>query len=517
MLMNGAESLLKTLANAGIDICFTNPGTSEMQFVAAVDRVEGMRCILGLFEGVVTGAADGYARMTDKPGATLLHLGPGLANGLANFHNAKKACVPIVNIVGEHATYHRHLDPPLASDIAAFARPVSNWIKTVESAHEVPSATHAAIQASLEPPGHIATLILPADCAWQESAEPVTEPIVRPEAARVDDKSIESVAIALRSGEPAALLLSGSVLRGEGLTLAGKISAKTGARLYSNTFNARVERGAGRTPVFNLPYSLEKAIESLSDLKHLILVGSKPPVAFFAYPGLPNELTPEGVSTQTLATPDQNGLRALEQLVDALGANNERSELQELMPPKPAGGELDPQSIAQIVAALLPENAIVVDEAVSSSSPLQPMTAASPPHDWLSVTGGSIGIGFPLAIGAAVACPHRKVLCLEADGSGMYTLQALWTQVRESLNITTVIYANQAYNILRIEHQRVGAGAPGPQARDLMALDRPNLDWVKMAQGMGMLARRVTTTAAFNKTLDAFLKEPGPNLIEAII
>ena len=514
--MNGAESLLRTLVNGGVEVCFTNPGTSEMQFVAAVDRVEDMRCILGLFEGVVSGAADGYARMMNKPAATLLHLGPGLANALANLHNARKARVPLINIVGEHATYHRALDPPLASDIEAFAKPVSAWIKTVESASDIPNATHAAIQAAVQPPGQIATLVLPADCSWQESADPISDPVSTPEYPKPDDETIEQIARILSSGEPAALLMTGEVLHEPGLILAGKIAAKTGARLFCDTFVARHARGAGRTPVFSMPYFPEKAIETLTGLKHLVIVGTNPPVSFFAYPDMPNELTPEGVVTHRLTTPEQDGVYALGRLCDALNANNTQARQQELQLPALAQGELNPQGIAQSVAALLPEDSIIVDESISSGLSLHAMTANAHAHDLLGITGGSIGIGPPLATGAAVACPNRKVLCLQADGSAMYNLQALWTQAREGLNVTTVIYANRAYKILNFEYQRVGAGEPGPKAHSMMSLTEPVLDWKKLAEGMGVPAKSVTTADEFNRCLAAFLKEPGPNLIEAI-
>ncbi len=515
--MNGAECLLKTLVNGGVDVCFTNPGTTEMHFVAAVDRVEGMRCILGLFEGVVSGAADGYARMTDKPAVTLLHLGPGLANGLANFHNARKANVPIISVVGEHATYHRECDPPLHSDISAFAKTVSGWVECVESPDQIPVASHAAIQASLTPPSQIATLILPADCTWEESNPPSTEPVVSPVYQKASDEVIKAAATALRTGKQTAILLGGRVLRQKGLNLAGKIAAKCNARLFCDTINARLERGAGLTPVFSLPYFAEKTVEILTGLDHLVIVGTKPPVSFFAYPDLPNRLTPSGCEIHMLARPEQDCLEALERLVDEIDATNEIPRVLDLKPMGLPTGELNPQSIGQSVAALLPEHSIVIDEGISSTLPLSAITATSMPHDWLGIAGGSIGDGMPLATGAAVACPDRKVLCLESDGSGMYTLQALWTQARESLDVTTVIFANRAYRILAMEHQRIGAGDPGPKAHDIMSLDRPELDWVSLATGLGVPARRVTSAEEFNQCLEAFLKEPGPNLIEAII
>ena len=515
--MNGAESLLRTLVNSGVDTCFTNPGTSEMQFVAAADKEPRMRCVLGLFEGVVSGAADGYARMAGKPAATLLHLGPGLANALANFHNAMRANTPIVNIVGDHATYHKKFDAPLASDVAAYAGPVSGWIKEIVDPGDVPELTQAAISASLQPPGQIATLIVPADTAWSQSVEAATKEVQRSAPSKVDDAVVKSAAQVLASGEPTVILLRGDALLANGLAFASQISNKVGARVFCDTFNARVERGAGRAMIERLPYFPELIVDTLSGTKHLIVVGSKPPVGFFAYPDKPSWLTPDDCEVHILATPEQDGVDALARLADETGANQCEPTFITTQKYDLPVGDLTLEAVSIAIAALLPENAIVAEEAITSGFALQPMTSAAAPHDWLSVPGGSIGGGLPMATGAALACPERKVLCLQADGSGMYTLQALWTQAREGLNVTTVIFANREYKILNIEFERVGAGAPGQIARDMFALDRPELNWVKLAEGMGVTARRVTSLEDFTKTLSAFIAEPGPNLIELVL
>jgi len=515
--MNGAESLLRTLVNGGVNVCFTNPGTSEMQFVAAADRVPGMRCVLGLFEGVVTGAADGYARMANNPASTLMHLGSGLANGLANLHNAMRARVPIINIIGDHATYHRKFDAPLQSDVAAYARPVSGWIRDVATAAEIPEATYDAITAALGPPGQIATLIVPADCSWNESEDPITDPVLVPDFERVSQDAVTAAATALKSGQPTVLLLSGYALREKGLELSGRIAAATGARLLCDTFNTRLQRGAGRVPVERLPYFPERAMELLAGTRHMIIVGSRPPVGFFAYPGSPSELTPQDCAVHVLARPDQHIVDALKRLVAAVGAEKTEPVRQPAQRPIQIQGPLNGDNIALSLASMLPEQAIVVDESISDGFTVLPRTAGAPPHDWLFITGGAIGQGMPMATGAAIACPDRKVINLQADGSAMYTLQSLWTQARESLDITTIIYANRRYRILEIEHERVGAGAPGPKARDMFSLSRPNLDWVKLSEGMGVPARRVHSAEAFHRQLAAYLREPGPNLIEAWI
>jgi acetolactate synthase-1/2/3 large subunit len=509
--------MLRTLVNGGVDVCFTNPGTSEMQFVAAADRVPEMRFVLGLFEGVASGAADGWARMTGTPPATLLHLGVGLANALSNFHNAFRANVPIVNIVGDHATWHRKFDAPLHSHIEAYAKPVSGWIRSVETAAEMPEAAHAAIAAALGPPGQIATLITPADCTWEESEEPITDPVLFRGFPSVDEKVIQSAAAALKTGQPAGLLMSGFALRSKGLELASRIANATGARVFFDTFTTRLERGAGRAAIERLPYFPELAMQMLAGLKHLVCVGTKAPVGFFAYRGLPSELAPPDCKLHVLAQSDENIIDALKRLAAATGADRVAPTLQALRRPPLPTGELNSEAVAKALAALMPEHSIISDEGISAGLPLLPFTAGAPPHDWLFGTGGSIGQGLPVGTGAAVACPGRRVICLEGDGSAMYTVQALWTQARESLNVTNVIYKNDAYRILAIEHDRIGVGKPGPMAHDLFALDRPTLDWVQLSASMGVPARRAATAEEFSVALEWSLNEPGPTLIEAAI
>jgi acetolactate synthase I/II/III large subunit len=464
----------------------------------------------------VTGAADGYARMADKPAATLLHLGPGLANGLANLHNANRASTPIVNIVGDHATYHRRYDAPLTSDIESMARSTCSWVRTSPDASVVARDGADAIAAALTPPGNVTALILPANTAWDEGgAVAAVTGVKRP--AQVSKEAIANAVRLLRSGEPTLLLLGGRTLREPGLYLAGQIASKTGTQLRAQVFNARMERGAGRVAVDRLPYPIDQALAALADIKHVILVGAKTPVAFFAYPNKPSLLTPEGCQTHILARPEEDAVHALEWLADELGARSERAQLTEYAPPSPASGAITPAAISASLGALLPEQAIVIDESITTGRGFVPPTRSSRPHDWLHNTGGSIGIAMPLATGAAVACPERKVITLEADGCGMYTLQALWTQARESLDVTTVIFANHSYACLRHELANVGAKSVGPRARDMLDLDRPNLDWVELARGMGVSAVRVQTMEDFNDRFSASIIEPGPHLIEVTL
>jgi acetolactate synthase-1/2/3 large subunit len=515
--MNGAESLVKTLVASGIEVCFANPGTSEIHFVAALDKINGMRAILCLFEGVVTGAADGYGRMSEKPACTLLHLGPGLANGLANLHNARRAATPIVNVVGDHASYHSRYDAPLASDLAGFARPVSGWIQSSPSALTVAADTARAVQASLESPGQIATLILPADTAWSKADRPAPA-LPRPQVVAADAGAVDQAAKALKTGKKTVILIRGSALKERGLSMAGRISAGTGARIVCDTLAPRIQRGAGRVVVERIPYLAEEIVAFLEGVEQLILVGAKPPVTFFAYPGKPSWPTPEGCEIMVLSHAHEDGIAALEALADALNAPAAPANVAALTtPPVPQSGKLDPRAVMQMIAHYLPENAVIADEAITSGLPYFHCTATAAPHDYLNLSGGAIGGMAPVGTGAAVAFPDRKVICLEGDGSAMYTLQALWTQARERLDVTTVIYANRSYAILHLELARVGINNPGLAARSLFDLRDPTLDWVRLAEGMGVEAARAETTERFADLFGSAMKARGPRLIEAVV
>ncbi len=509
--MNGAESLVHTLLASGVDTCFTNPGTSEMHFVAALDRIPGMRCVLGLQENVVTGAADGYARMTDRPASTLLHCGPGLANGLANLHNARRARSPIVNLVGDQATYHRPLDAPLTADTEGWARPVSLWTRTANSAATVGADCAEAVQAAVD---GIATLILPSDTCWDPGGV-VAERRPARETAKVAPSAVQDAARALRSGEPAMLLVAGKALRARPLAVAAGIAEATGARMLAPTQNARIERGAGRVAIERVPYANEPAVAALAGFRHLILVGARAPVGFFAYPGKPSRLYREDCEVHVLARPEQDLADALERLAEEIGAKPAHGG--EATGEKgPARGAISSESFAQSLGALLPEQAVVVDESVSFGRAFFPFTKGAAPHDWLHVTGGAIGCGVPLATGSAIGAPGRRVVALQADGSAMYTLQGLWTQARERLDVTTVIFANRKYAILLGEYQGVGAN-PGRTALDMLDLGNPNLDWVQLAGGMGVEAARAETMEAFGDLFTQANARSGPFLIELVI
>jgi acetolactate synthase-1/2/3 large subunit len=514
--MNGAQALIRTLVDAGVTTCYTNPGTSEMHFVAALDAVPEMRAVLALFEGVATGAADGYARMSDRPAATLLHLGPGLGNGLANLHNARRAKTPVVNIVGDHATYHVQYDAQLQSDIETAARNVSNWVRTSQSTAQLASDAAEAVAAAIGPPGQVATLILPADVSWSEGGEPARPPALTPPA-RASDDVVAAVANAAREGERTAVFLGGKALRADALMAAGRVSAATGVKLLAEVFPARIERGAGLPPVERLAYFPELASVQLAGLKHLVLVDAKPPVSFFAYPGKKSYLVPDGCEVHELAAPDADVGGSLDALVNALEAGGTEPGLKSPAPPERPSGPLTADNACQAIAALLPEGAIVIDEAATSGLTLFASTAGAPRHDLLTLTGGAIGQGLPAAVGAAIACPDRPVIALEGEGSSLYTIQALWTMAREQLDVTTVIFNNRSYAILNIELERVKARGAGTKAKAQLDLSGPDINFVPLANGLGVPAVRTDTAEDFTRELERAFSEPGPHLIEALV
>lgn len=508
--MNGAESLVHTLIACGIDTVFANPGTSEMHFVAALDRIPGINCVLCLDETVASGAADMYWRTTRRPAATLLHCGPGLANALANLHNARRARSGIVNIVGDQATYHRPLDAPLTADTEGWALPISGWVRTAKTADAVGRDAADAVAAART--GTIATLILPADTAWTEGGvvgtpqpaapRPTAEPVAINEAAEV-----------LRSGEPTTLLMGGRTLTDATLRTATGIAQATGAKILAEMFNARMERGQGRPPIERIPYQIDAAFNSLAGSKHLILAEAKPPVGFFAYPGKNGTLWPEDCTIHTLADIEQDGIAALEALAAKVGTR--QPEFAIMPRPAPAEGEIAPETVATSIAALLPEDSIVVDEGISFGRGFSRFTHGAAPHLWLQVPGGAIGGGLPGAVGAAIGSPGKRVLSIQADGSAMYSIASLWTMARCQLNITVVLLANRKYAILLHEYANVGAN-PGRTAMDMLDLGHPDIDFVRLAESMGVAAAQASSIAALNELMAASFERKGPFLIELL-
>ena len=515
--MTGAEILLKTAVNAGVEICFTNPGTTELPLVTAFDTVPGIRPILGLFEGCCTGAADGYGRMTDKPAMTLLHLGPGLGNGIANLHNARRARTPILNVIGEHATWHRSADSPLSMDIVALAESVSGWQRTSTAPQHLSQDTADAVSAASA--GKVATLIVPSDVQWSESPD---DEIHRPKALDgfVENESIERAVELLRTEQKTALILGSRALRKRGLAAAARIKVKTGCDLISERAPARIERGVGIPATEFIPYFPRQALELLSQYQAVVLAGANEPVTFFGWKGYESRLLNDNQDICQIKAAGKGLEQALENLADALGAPGSDSAaatgFSQVERPTLPQGTLTAQNACLILAALQPEKVIIVNESITSGAAYFPLGAGLPHHTLLMLPGGAIGYGIPCAVGAAIACPRRPVINFQADGSALYTLQALWMQARESLNITTLICSNRSYNILNIEFSRSGIISPGRYAQTLTDLRNPAIDWVRLSQGMGVPAVAVDSCESLAGELKIALDEPGPHLIEMV-
>lgn len=513
--MNGAEALVSTLLAQGVDTCFANPGTSEMHFLSALDN-PAMKSVLCLFEGVATGAADGYFRMKESPAATLLHLGPGLANGLANLHNARRARSGIVNVVGDHVTTHLKYDAPLTSDLEGIARPLSHWLRTTDGAQTLAHDAAQAVAAAKD--SQVATLVLPGDASWGDAGDVNPLPAVAAVRPIPASDQIDHVARMIRQADgPVLLILADRACRGRGPELAGKIAAHTGCRIATQFFTNRIERGAGRVTLERIPYFVEAAVEWLKPFRHIVTVETGEPIAFFAYPGWPSLLKHSEAQVHSLAQPGEDGTAALEMLVDALGAGGAKVPWQARIENPVPQGALDPVSIAHALAAAMPENCILVDESLTTGRSSMALTEGALPHDTLQNMGGSIGFGTPVATGAAMAAKGRRVFCLEGDGSMMYTLQSLWTHAREGLDITTIVFANRKYKILEAEYANMGFGTPGPRAAEMMEIDRPTLDFVALAKGMGVPGVRVSSAEDFYAAMVRSCGEPGPALIEVVL
>jgi acetolactate synthase I/II/III large subunit len=515
--ITGAESLMRTLAAAGVEVCFANPGTSEMHFLSALGKLPQIRPVLGLFEGVVTGMADGYARVQGKPAVTLLHLGTGFSNGIANLHNARRAMSPVVNIVGDHSTQHKRWDSPLKSDVAAIARPISDWMCMSASAHTVSADGASAMAAACSPPGKIATLILPADVAWGTTAGfcPPQSVIVP---APPDDHAIKRVAGILRErGRSSVILVRAAGGDRRGLIALERICNKVGAKPMLDMVAARAWRGTGLYDIPRVAYRAEVAVAALQGISDLILVGTHPPVAPFAYPQYPSWLTPEHATLTYLAHAHQDEVLALEALADYMNAPAVSAPPARSPPRDRPVGPLNATHIGRSIARHLPDDAILSEEAISNGPALALETLHAAPHLHMTVTGGALGQGIPLATGAAIGAPSRKVVNVQADGSGMFTLQALWTQAREKLDVVTIILANRCYAVLRAEVDRVGAQIETASAGALLDIGNPSLDWVSLARGMGVEAMRAETAQAFDDCLATAMRQRGPILIEAVM
>lgn len=512
--MNGAEHLLKAAQRSGVEVCFANPGTTELPLVAALNSVP-IRSVLGLAESVCAGAADGYGRMTGKPALTLLHLGPGLANAISNLHNARRARTPIVNLVGDHPLWHRNADPPLASDIEGLAHTVSVWVRTVHRPIDAGPDVIAAVDAAVGSLG-VATLVVPANCQWGGLVDEHLPPAAFDRRA-FSLEAVSSCMNALREfGRESVLLLGGAALSERGLLLAARIAAATGCELMCTRLPARIERGFHLPVPVRLGYYQDQLTHQFEAVKAVVLVGSSSPVPFFAEADKPDRVMPPDLRLETLAHPQDDTVGALESLTELLGGSQPTRPSPEAKPELPSG-RLGVENLGLAIAALQPEGAIVVDESITLVRARQSYFAAAagcPPHTLLSLTGGAIGMGIPCATGAAVACPDRPVISIQADGSALYSIQALWTQARENLNVTTVICSNRRYDILRHEMARAGHHEFGVVGNSLTDLSRPSIDFVAIAKGFGVPGSRCDTVDTFAEQFRSALAEPGPHLIE---
>jgi acetolactate synthase-1/2/3 large subunit len=513
--MTGAEAIIGSLADCGVAACFANPGTSEMHLVTALDREPRIKSVLCLFEGVATGAADGYARMSGVPALTLLHLGPGYLNGGANIHNGRRAYVPMINLIGDHAVTHRQYDEPLASDIAGLAGPNSRWLKSVDRVEDAGSLAVEAFEQSFGPPPGPVSLIMPADVAWTGGAKRA-EGGKRAGLKIASDDLIEEAGRAVTKAKRPAMLVNGTALHAGGAETLRRMEAQ-GVKVITDTFMARHVRGGGLHDVARLPYFAEMAVEALAGIDLLLLAGTKPPVAFFAYPNTPGAFTPKGARTLSLGGPETDSMDAVSRLADWLDAPVAPRASNWTRSAPGTGDKFNPHTIGMSLAHYLPEGALISDDGVTSGLPIYMALSAGARHEWLGHTGGAIGQGMPVAVGAAVARRDVKTVCLAGDGAGMYTVQSLWTMARENLDVLTIVFVNNAYRILKIELARTGAGNPGPAADSMLSLGNPDIDWVKLSESMGVGAEAVSTCAQFNDALQRAVATRGPRLIACII
>ena len=513
-VMTGADALVQTLADCGVKACFANPGTSEMHLVTALDNEPRVRSVLCLFEGVATGAADGYARVSGVPAMTLLHLGAGYMNGGANIHNAKRAHTPMINVIGDHATYHVRYDAPLTSNILGLVGPNSIWVKSVDDVSKAGTLAEEAFRASQSGKGGPISLILPADSAWNEGAQKADQrPLPTKQPASED--IVAEAAQKVTSAEKPMILISGTALSEAGLSQAARLEA-AGVRVMTDAFIWKQARGAGRFAPARMQYFAEGAMADLEGADLMLVAGTQMPVAFFAYPDKPSVLVPEGCELFLMGGPESDSAETLKLLADKLGAKGSAPVMERKAPDCP-DGPVTPKTVGQSINRHMPSGGLISDDGVTASLPVFLATMGAEPHELMMLTGGAIGQGMPLAIGASVAKPDAKTICLTGDGAGMYTVQSLWTMARENLDVTTIVFVNHSYRILNIELQRTGAGNPGPAAQSMLNLGTPEIDWVAMASAQGVHAEAVSTAEAFDEAFERAMNTKGPKLIAALM
>jgi len=515
--MNGAQAFFKVLLDGGVDTIFGCPGTSEMQIIQELGQTN-VHAVLGLQENVVTGMAHGYGVMTGKPSLSLLHVACGISNGLANMHNGRRAGAPMVVFAGGVAANHEVNNPEhqmllRPQQIAAAA---TDWQREALTSDLLADCAAEALQVANTGYGKVAMVFGPAQTFWEEATilEDQTRPPIPPR--RVSASTIKEIAESIQSGKKTCLLLGGHALREEALEVAGRISAATGAELWQDYIVARLQRGAGRVPVKRIPYVVEAGVEALKDFEQIVLVGNQIPIPTFSYKGKPLTKVPEGCAIKTLGTTECDLLQALTDLADAVNAPAKAPVHQDRAKGVAPTGVLNEAAICQSIVAAMPDNVIVVDEGNMESFNFPELTAGAAPHDFMQApTGGAIGAGASVAIGASVAAPDRKVVCLEGDFSLNLNIMSLWTMAKQNSNICLVIMNNGGSQALRMELARVRPGDETDKALDMLLIRDPEIDYVKIAEGNGLSATRATTAEEFHQQFVAAMKKKGPHVIDA--
>ncbi len=513
--MMGAQWMLKSAAAAGIEVCFANPGTTELPFVAAMDRATEIRPLLGLFEGVCSGAADGYYRIRRKPAMTLTHLGPGFANAIANFHNARRARSAIFNVIGEHMSWHVAADPPLASDIESLARPVSAGVWRADTPATLHNATVGALQ-GLQQRGGIQTLILPMDLQEDPVQHSIAAPVAAQAAADYDAAAVATVAADITAGRKVLLYLGADALGEAALRRLARLAALPNVELVGETFPAASEHGRGLPAIKRLVALAEKAHPYLLGFERVAVLAAEPPVAFFGARGLPSHLG-DPARMATVCGPGGRVAEALEELLARVRPAAAPASTVQRVSDTDLGESLTPESASRVVAAHLPANAIVSAEGATLGFPFNALASQAERHTTIVLTGGAIGQGLPSAFGASVAAPDRKVVALQSDGSALFTIQALWSMAREGSDVVVILASNQRYNILINEMSRNGYALTSPPVRDLLNLARPAVDWQALSTSFGVPSNRVESVSALRRAFQAALAERGPRLIEVVL
>ena len=538
---NGACGVVRTLVAGGVEVMFANPGTTEMLVVDALDSVEGLRAILCLHETVCTGAADGYGRMAGKAACTLLHLGVGLANGSANLHNARRAGAPVVNLVGDMASWHVAKDPLLASDIEGLAsftgcfyrasgadpdglsddvadalvavrdyRAGESRVATVALAHD---ATRDPLSKPWAPPELLATLEQPGGdvkTLFERSIELHNERYGGNDAIPAH---VKACGAALTTSNAALFVGGAGLCDEEALNACSAIAAATGCALVVENAFARVDRGGHRPRFVRVPYFPKDARTYLAKFETVVLVGARKPVAMFGYDdGVSDLVGLDGQQVLEIDAMDVPG--ALRYLAGTLGGAPPPPPPAAAAPKRPKG-KLSAYKLCQALACTQPADAIVVDESLTSGGSYWDLSLSCAPFSHLTLTGGSIGIGPPLSVGCAVACPGRRVVDFQADGSGLYSTPAFWTMAAERLDVTVLVCKNDVYQILKVEQQKQNLPTAKPNAKKLTNLSGPSVDWVALAKGYGLDATSVSTAEDLLAALEHSFATPGPYLIEA--